>query len=231
MGDVDINTLIMERYLALTRENHAPGLVKPEMSGNVNFKIKIQFMRDLRENTFLGNKNNDAHEHVKRITYIFSLFNIPRVTHDTVILSFEGIVHHLKQQNSSRRSITSNKKAMRHYQAWERYNDLPYKCPTHDLNIHQKVNIFYKGLDTMTHQLLDSQGPTPNKTPDQALEAIQTMVDHLQKWHDESNSRKVSNGSSDGIAAIANKLDNLGHNIKKLKENMHDIQVGCKTYG
>nr|GFB57227.1 hypothetical protein [Tanacetum cinerariifolium] len=114
---------------------------------------------------------------------------------------------------------------MRHYQAWERYNDLPYKCPTHDLNIHQKVNIFYKGLDTMTHQLLDSQGPTPNKTPDQALEAIQTMVNHLQKWHDESNSRKVSNGSSDGIAAIANKLDNLGHNMKKLKENMHDIQT------
>ncbi|GJY01169.1 hypothetical protein Tco_0359321 [Tanacetum coccineum] len=25
------------------------------------------------------------------------------------------------------------------YQAWERYNDLLYKCPTHDINIHQKV--------------------------------------------------------------------------------------------
>ncbi|GKB48503.1 reverse transcriptase domain-containing protein [Tanacetum coccineum] len=35
------------------------------------------------------------------------------------------------------------------YQAWERYNDMLYKCPTHDLNSHQKVNIFYKGLDTM----------------------------------------------------------------------------------
>nr|GEU50026.1 hypothetical protein [Tanacetum cinerariifolium] len=25
------------------------------------------------------------------------------------------------------------------YQAWERYNELLYKCPTHDINSHQKV--------------------------------------------------------------------------------------------
>ncbi|GJX37414.1 hypothetical protein Tco_0250717 [Tanacetum coccineum] len=32
------------------------------------------------------------------------------------------------------------------YQAWEWYNDMLYKCPTHDINSPQKVNIFYKGL-------------------------------------------------------------------------------------
>nr|GEV62765.1 hypothetical protein [Tanacetum cinerariifolium] len=32
------------------------------------------------------------------------------------------------------------------YQASERYNDMLYKCPTHDINSHQKVNIFYNGL-------------------------------------------------------------------------------------
>ncbi|GJX52775.1 hypothetical protein Tco_0281144 [Tanacetum coccineum] len=32
------------------------------------------------------------------------------------------------------------------YQAWKRYNDLLYKCPTHDINIHQKVGCqIYKG--------------------------------------------------------------------------------------
>ncbi|GKB00883.1 UBN2 domain-containing protein [Tanacetum coccineum] len=35
------------------------------------------------------------------------------------------------------------------YQAWERYNDLLYTRPTHDLNNQQKVNIFYKGLDAV----------------------------------------------------------------------------------
>ncbi|GKE83183.1 cysteine-rich receptor-like protein kinase [Tanacetum coccineum] len=66
------------------------------------------------------------------------------------------------------------------YQAWERYNDLLYKCPTHDINSHQKVNIFYKGLSTMNHQLLDSQGPIPGMRQADALTAIQTMADHSQ---------------------------------------------------
>nr|GEY83984.1 hypothetical protein [Tanacetum cinerariifolium] len=40
---------------------------------------------------------------------------------------------------------------------------------------------------------------------------------------------KVGNGSSDGIIAIANKLDSLGQYMKMLMENVHVIQVGCKT--
>ncbi|GKA78728.1 hypothetical protein Tco_0785265, partial [Tanacetum coccineum] len=43
-------------------------------------------MRELQEDTFSRNKNNDAHEHVERILDIVSLFNIPGVTHDTVML-------------------------------------------------------------------------------------------------------------------------------------------------
>ncbi|GKC72912.1 hypothetical protein Tco_1118795, partial [Tanacetum coccineum] len=44
MAGVDINTLTMEQYLALSRENQASGVVKPEIEGNVNFEIKSQFM-------------------------------------------------------------------------------------------------------------------------------------------------------------------------------------------
>nr|GFA61186.1 zinc knuckle CX2CX4HX4C [Tanacetum cinerariifolium] len=67
-------------------------------------------------------------------------------------------------------------------------------------------------------------------TPAQALTAIQTMVDHSQKWHDGSSSRNInSNSNSKGIAAIVNKLDSLGRDMKKLKENVHAIQVGCQT--
>ncbi|GJV43608.1 hypothetical protein Tco_1428144 [Tanacetum coccineum] len=67
------------------------------------------------------------------------------------------------------------------------------------------------------------KGPIPNKTPAQALVAIQTIDDHSQKRHDESTSKKVSNGSSNGIAVIANKLDSLGRDMEKLKENVHAI--------
>ena len=51
------------------------------------------------------------------------------------------------------------------YQAWDRYNDLLYKCPTNNLNKQQTVNIFYKGLNIPTKQMLDSQGLIPEMTP------------------------------------------------------------------
>ncbi|GKC99959.1 hypothetical protein Tco_1170234, partial [Tanacetum coccineum] len=126
-------------------------------------------MRELREDTFSGNKNDDAYEHVERVLYIVSLLNIPGVTDDADMLRVFPI------------TLTGVVGDGTLYQAWEGYNDFMYKCPTHDLKSYQKVNIFYKGLDTMTRQLLDSQGPIPNKTPTQALAAIQTMADHSQK--------------------------------------------------
>nr|GEW76001.1 hypothetical protein [Tanacetum cinerariifolium] len=86
MAEGDIDNLTMEQYMALTRGNQAPGVVKPKIKGNVNFKIKNQFMRGLREDTFYENKNNDAHEHFEWVLDIVSLFNIPRVTRDAVML-------------------------------------------------------------------------------------------------------------------------------------------------
>ncbi|GJY68331.1 reverse transcriptase domain-containing protein [Tanacetum coccineum] len=66
MARVDVDTLTMEQYLALSQENQAPGVGKPKIRGNVNFKIKSQFMRELREDTFSGNKDEDAYDHIDR---------------------------------------------------------------------------------------------------------------------------------------------------------------------
>nr|GEW11595.1 hypothetical protein [Tanacetum cinerariifolium] len=117
-------------------------------------------------------------------------------------------------------------------QAWKQYNDMLYKCLTHDINSHQKVNIFYNGLGTMNRQLLDSQGLNPGMTPAQALTAIQTMANHSQKWHDGTSNKNIEGSSNfEGITAIGNKLDNLGRDMKNLKENVHAIQVGCQNCG
>nr|GEY16340.1 hypothetical protein [Tanacetum cinerariifolium] len=63
----------------------------------------------------------------------------------------------------------------------------------------------------------------------QALTAIQTMADHSQKWHDDSSSRNIGgSNNTDGLDAIISKIENLGHDIKKLKENVHAIQLGCQ---
>ncbi|GJW47842.1 hypothetical protein Tco_0079488 [Tanacetum coccineum] len=185
-------------------------------------------MRELREDTFSRNKNDDAHEHVERVLDIVSLFNIPGVSHDVVMLRVfpitltgaakrwvdrlpPGTVNSwdllkkaciqrycppsktAKQLEEIRNFKQEGDKTL--YQAWERYNDLLYKCPTHDINSHQK-----------------------------------TMADHSQKWHDGSSSRNMkSSSNSKGIAAIVSKLDNLGRDMKKLKENVHAIQVGCQN--
>ncbi|GKA17658.1 hypothetical protein Tco_0697495 [Tanacetum coccineum] len=263
MAEGEIDNLTMEQYLALTRGNQAPGVVKPEIGGNVNFEIKSQFMRELREDTFSENKNNDAHEHVERVLDIVNLFNIPGVSHDDVMLRIfpftltgatkrwmdrlpPGTVNSwdlfkkafiqrfcspsktAKQLEEIRNFKQEGEKTL--YQAWERYNDILYRFPTHDINNHHKVNIFYNGLGALNRQLLDSQGPVPGMTPVQALMMIQTMADHSQKWHDGSSSRNIeSNSNSEGIDAIVNKLENLSRDIKKLKKNVHAIQVGCQT--
>ncbi|GKA90431.1 hypothetical protein Tco_0812301 [Tanacetum coccineum] len=72
MGDVDINTLTMEQYLSLTRGNQPSAM--------------------LREDTFSGNKNDDAHEHVERVLDIVSLFSILRVSHDAIMLCVFPII-------------------------------------------------------------------------------------------------------------------------------------------
>ncbi|GKB47557.1 hypothetical protein Tco_0898310 [Tanacetum coccineum] len=198
----------MEQYIALTRGNQAPGM-----------------------------KNDDAHELVERVLDIISLFNILGVSHDVVMLRVFPITltGAAKRWTAKQLEEICNFKQEGDetlYQAWERYNDLLYKCPTHNINSHQKVNNFYNGLRTMNCQLLDSQGPIPGMTPAQVLTAIQTMADHSQKWHDGTSSRNIKGSSnSEGIAAIVNKLENLSRDMKKLKENVYAIQVGCQNYG
>ncbi|GKF00406.1 hypothetical protein Tco_0023756, partial [Tanacetum coccineum] len=175
MVGVDVDTLTMEQYLALSRENQEPGVVKPKIRSNFNFEIKSQFMHELREDALSGNKDEDAHDHIDRVLRIVGLFNILRNSKDAFMLrvfpfTFTGFAKRYSQlQQEGNESL---------YQAWERYNDLLYKCPTHDINSHQKVNILYKGLSTMNLQLLDSEGPIHGMRLAQALTAIQTMADH-----------------------------------------------------
>ncbi|GKE96660.1 cysteine-rich receptor-like protein kinase [Tanacetum coccineum] len=176
-------------------------------------------MRELKEDTFFGNKNEDAHDHVDRVLNIVSLFNIHRVSQDVVLpcvflFTLTGSVKRwvdrltlgavntwdllkkafiqmycLPSKTAKQLEDIQNFKQESDeslYQAWEWFNDLLYKCLTHDINSHQK-------------------------------------------WHDETSSRNVSsNSNTDGLAVIISKLDNLGHDMKKLKENVHVIQVRCQ---
>nr|GEV42718.1 hypothetical protein [Tanacetum cinerariifolium] len=111
MVGVDINTLTMEQYLALSRENQASGVVKPEIKGNANFEIKSQFMREFREYTFSRNKNEDAHDHIDRVLII----ELSTLGTSLKRPLSKGIVYYPRMLNSLKTSTTSSKKATNHY--------------------------------------------------------------------------------------------------------------------
>ncbi|GJR07310.1 reverse transcriptase domain-containing protein [Tanacetum coccineum] len=111
------------------------------------------------------------------------------------------------------------------YHAWERYNDLLFKYLQHDLNNHQKVQIFYTGLDISTCRMLDSRELIPLMTPTQALKSIQIMAEHSHDWYDETTTRERINDRSDNINDIqaSSKDANLTKEcpLKKDKEAKH----------
>ncbi|GJU19586.1 hypothetical protein Tco_1152928 [Tanacetum coccineum] len=198
MARVDVNTLTMEQYLALSRENQAPGMVKPEIRASLAYSIFPKSLKTQSCSEFFPLLLPEP----QRDGWIDSPQELSILGISSKRPLSKGIAHLPRPRSRLKIFPTSSKKETDHY-TWERYNDLLYKCPTHDINSHQKVNIFYKGLSTMNRQLLDSQGPIPGMTLAQALTAIQTMVDHSQKWHDGTTSRNIGSSSSkDGLAAF-----------------------------
>ncbi|GJV76163.1 hypothetical protein Tco_1507747 [Tanacetum coccineum] len=122
----------------------------------------------------------------------------------------KGTVHHQRLPSSLKKSATSSRKETKHY-----------------TKLGNGIMTFYINAPPMTS--ITIRRPLPGMTPVQALTAIQTMADHSQKWHDGTSSRNIESSSSlEGITTIVNKLENLGRDMKKLKENVHAIQVGCQ---
>ncbi|GJX62175.1 ribonuclease H-like domain-containing protein [Tanacetum coccineum] len=109
------------------------------------------------------------------------------------------------------------------YRAWERYNDLLFKCLFHDLNDYQKVNTFYNGLGFHSRQTLDSRSLIPGLTAAKSLESIQEMADHSHKWHNEEGDRRISNNGSNSLSTITDKLNNLNRDMNDLRENVYKI--------
>ncbi|GJS91021.1 hypothetical protein Tco_0773657 [Tanacetum coccineum] len=86
VSEIDIETLTLEQYLTLNRNNTHRGVKRPEIRENVAFEIKSQLLRELCDNTFSGNKTEDAMEHIRKVLEIASLFNTPGILRDDMLL-------------------------------------------------------------------------------------------------------------------------------------------------
>ncbi|GKA99197.1 hypothetical protein Tco_0827134 [Tanacetum coccineum] len=145
-------------------------------------------MRELREGSFSRNKNDDAHEHVERVLDIVSLFKIPGVSHDVVMLC----VFPITLTKAAKKWV--DKLSPRTVDSW----DLLKKPLSKGTARHPKPLSSLKKSATSSRK-----GPISGMTPAQALTAFHTMADHSQKWHDGSSSRNIDSSSNfEGIAAI-----------------------------
>nr|GEZ52615.1 hypothetical protein [Tanacetum cinerariifolium] len=76
----------MEQYMSKTRAHYGSGVASPKIKDKDNFKIKGQFLKELRTNTFNGSDHEDANEHIEKVLEIVNLFYIPNITIDYVML-------------------------------------------------------------------------------------------------------------------------------------------------
>ncbi|GJS00196.1 retrovirus-related pol polyprotein from transposon TNT 1-94 [Tanacetum coccineum] len=76
----------MEQYMSKTRENYGSGVTRPTINQDTPFELKGQFLKELRDNTFSGSKQEDANEHIEKVLEIVDLFHIPKITQDQIML-------------------------------------------------------------------------------------------------------------------------------------------------
>ncbi|GJX81826.1 hypothetical protein Tco_0331307 [Tanacetum coccineum] len=145
-------------------------------------------MRELREDTFSGNKNKDAHDHVDRVLNIVSLFNISGVSQDVVLLRvFPFTLTGFAKRWLDR--LTSGG-----VNTW----DLLKKPLSKGIVHHPRPLNDLKTSTTSSKKAMNRYTKLGND-----LTAIQTMAEHSQKWHEGTSSRNISSSSdTDRLAAV-----------------------------
>ncbi|GJU13346.1 hypothetical protein Tco_1135742 [Tanacetum coccineum] len=86
INEINIKTLALEQYLTLNLNDTLVGVKRHEIRENIAFEIKSQLLRELRDNTFFGNKAKDAMEHLWKVLEIASLFNTLGILRDDMML-------------------------------------------------------------------------------------------------------------------------------------------------
>ncbi|GJZ33570.1 ribonuclease H-like domain-containing protein [Tanacetum coccineum] len=79
---IEIMMETMEQYMSKTRGNYGSGVVRPKINDKTRFKLKGQYLKELRENTFSGSEHEDANEHIEKVLEIVDLFHIPEKWHN-----------------------------------------------------------------------------------------------------------------------------------------------------
>ncbi|GJX55867.1 gag-pol polyprotein [Tanacetum coccineum] len=211
--NVDIESLTLEQYLALDQNNTRRRFTCPDDS---TFEIKGQLRRELHKMSFSGGLTDSAIEHISKVLEIASIF---KAQESTLVQRFCPPAMIFKQLSEIRNFKQEDEESL--FDTWERYNDLLFKCPFHDLNDHQKVNTFYNGLNNQTRQTVDTNGLIPGLTASDALKSIQNLVEHSHKWHCKENYTTTP----DPLRIITEKLKLLNYKMEELTVDFRKLNT------
>ncbi|GJZ69929.1 RNA-directed DNA polymerase, eukaryota, partial [Tanacetum coccineum] len=77
----------MEQYMSKTHGNYRSRVARPKINDKTYFKLKEQFLKELRENTFSGSKHEDTNEHIEKVLKIVDLFHIREILDSKGVIS------------------------------------------------------------------------------------------------------------------------------------------------
>ncbi|GJX00511.1 integrase, catalytic region, zinc finger, CCHC-type containing protein [Tanacetum coccineum] len=170
--DVDINTLTLEQYLSWVQDDIRPGVRVLEIADLFHFPDITHDVVMLR--VLPITLKGPALRWINRLSV--GLVTTWDLLEKAFIRQYCPPFKTTKKLEIIRNFKQEMDETL--YYAWERYNDLLFKCPHHDLNCQQKLHIFYTGLDIPTRRVLDPKGFIHLMTQPQALISIQVMAEH-----------------------------------------------------
>lgn len=75
----------IKNYMNRVR-NEKPGIVRPTFGETIEFELRSQILKEIRENTFSGEDFEDANEQFEKNLEIIDLFHEPDITEDQILL-------------------------------------------------------------------------------------------------------------------------------------------------
>ncbi|KAG9458319.1 hypothetical protein H6P81_002827 [Aristolochia fimbriata] len=111
-------------------------------------------------------------------------------------------------------------------EAWERFNGLLKRFPSHKIELWSQIEIFYNGLNINTQRMIDAAagGSINKKTPEQVHELIEEMTTNMYQYPMERSSKKVVGVYKlDSSTATQMQLEALQHQIANWQQQPNPV--------
>ncbi|GJU96001.1 hypothetical protein Tco_1360353 [Tanacetum coccineum] len=176
-----------EQYMSKIRADYGSRIARPKIDDKDSFKLKGQFIKELRDNAFSGSDHEDANEHIEKVLEIIDIFHIPNITQDQVML--RAFLMYL----TGAASLWLRNKPSGLIETWEdlKTKTLDEVSSTLFNKKMQEVILFYNGLEVPTRQILDSKGVIPSKTVADAKAQLNNLVREIEKVNEKVYAAQV----------------------------------------